>query len=94
MSEEMHVGLHVKCVLSSSISDFMMICSEVFEFFYLHTCLILITITHSFLEVIQKKLHLLLQTPFGCLTIGGLPPMQCFSVVRAELYPCQFAFCN
>jgi len=39
----------------------------------------------SFLKVIMKKPHLPLETPLGCLAIGGLPPTKCFSAVRADL---------
>jgi len=40
---------------------------------------------HSFLEVILRKPHLLLETPFGCLAIGRLLPTKCFSAGRADL---------
>jgi len=47
MSKEMHVGLCVEYLLSSLISKFRTICSEVFDFFNLHTRIILMT-THPF----------------------------------------------
>ena len=42
MSKELQVGLRMKFLLLSSISDFMTIRSGVLEFFYLHTCPVLI----------------------------------------------------
>jgi hypothetical protein len=75
MSKEMHVGLHLKCLLLSSISDFMTI-QEMLEFLFTYLPHFNRHNSLPFLRVILKKLHLLLKMPFGWLAtiLGGKLP--------------------
>lgn len=77
MSKEVHAGLNVKL---SSISDFMTIQEMLVYFLFIYVPHFNHHNSLPFLKVILKKLHLLLNIPFGCLATG-LHSVSCFPVV-------------
>jgi len=96
VSKGMHAGLHVKCLLLSSISDFITI-QEMLEFFYLHICLILITMTPTLSwkwfwrnYICSSKCHLAHWTPFCVVLFCSMSGALSMSICICQLYTLNF----